>query len=348
MGRRVLVTGADTFWGGRVILALEGDPGIDVLLGLGTRAPGVQFERAEFVRADQAYSILSRIVRATQVDTVIHTSLLVDSTLASPRVIHETNVIGTMNLLAAVGASDSTVRQLVVKSSGLVYGSSARDPATFDESTPRSRPARTDVERSLIEVETLVRDFAEESSDTTVAVLRFANVLGSDIVTSISRNLSRPVCPCVFGFDPLVQFVEEDDVVRALEFATQRELAGTYNVAGAGRLPWSEVVAICGARLLPLSPLRPALAIAPLVRLGIFAFPPELEALLRYGRGMDTTRFVKAGFDYRFTSAGAVAAFAHRLRMRKSLGRTPASYTYEHDVEQFFRHSPAVVTPAEP
>ena len=40
MSSRVLVTGADTFWGGRMIQALENDPSIDVILGIGTQAPG--------------------------------------------------------------------------------------------------------------------------------------------------------------------------------------------------------------------------------------------------------------------------------------------------------------------
>ena len=35
VARRVLVTGADTFWGGRMIQALETDPGMDVILGIG-------------------------------------------------------------------------------------------------------------------------------------------------------------------------------------------------------------------------------------------------------------------------------------------------------------------------
>jgi UDP-glucose 4-epimerase len=343
MGRRVLVTGADTFWGGRMIQVLEADPGIEVLLGLGENTPGVTFQRAEFVRADQTYSILSRIVHATQVDTVLHTFMVVDSGQTSARTIHEVNVIGTMNLLAAVGAPGSPVRQLVVKSSGLVYGSTERDPATFLEDTPRGRSPRTSVERSLVEAESLVRDFADENPSTVVAILRFANVLGADIVTSISKNLSRPICPSVFGFDPLVQFVAEGDVVRALAFVTERRLAGTYNVAGAGRLPWSEVAAICGTRLLPLPPVHPSLVIAPLVRLGLFAFPPELESLLRYGRGMDTSRLEAAGFEYDCTSAGAVRSFARSRRLRRGAGRQPAGYVYEHDVEQFFRHSPSVV-----
>src|SRR5213082_2416137 len=107
MGRRVLITGLSTFWGGRLAQALERDPDIDVIVGLDTREPKVELERTEYVRADQSYSILARIVAATQVDTVVHTFLEMDSTRISGRQLHEINVIGTMNLLAAAGAPGS-------------------------------------------------------------------------------------------------------------------------------------------------------------------------------------------------------------------------------------------------
>ncbi len=295
------------------------------------------------MRADQAYSILQRIVTATQVDTIVHTFLVVDSTLVKPRALHEINVIGTMNLLAAAGAPGSPVRHVVMKSSTLVYGSSKEDPNTFTEDMTRSRPPRTRVERSLVEAEALVRDFAEDNPETAVSVLRFANVLGTDIVTTFSKNLSHKLCPAIFGYDPLLQFVEEDDVVRAIEYITRERIPGTFNAAGEGRLPWSEVISICGGRPLLLPPASPRLAIAPLIRLGTYEFPDEVDALLRYGRGVDCTRLEKAGFEFRYTSAGAVQSFIRALRLRRGAGRTPESYRYEHDVEQFFRHSRSVV-----
>ena len=323
-----------------MIQALESDPSMDVIVGMGTRAPSVPFERAEFVRADQTYSILNRIVKATQVDTILHTFMITNSTTVPRRALHEINVIGTMNLLAAAGAAGSSVKHIVVKSSTLVYGSSASDPNTFSEDTPRTSAVKNSVERALVEAEGLVRDFSEDNPATRVTVLRFANVLGSHLTTPISRNLSRPLCPSIFGFDPLLQFVEEDDVVRALLHVTRGGIPGLYNVAGDGRLPWSEVAHICGSRLIPLSPFSP-LKLRPLSRL--FDLPAELEDLLRYGRGVDTRRFAATGFVYNTSSAGAVRSFIRADRLRKQSGRVPLSYTYEHDVEQFFRHSPSVV-----
>src|SRR4029453_14137761 len=85
MGRRVLVTGLGTFWGGRVAQALEADPSVDVIVGLDTREPTVELDRTEFVRADESYSILARIVDAARIDTVLHTFLVADSSQMRPR-----------------------------------------------------------------------------------------------------------------------------------------------------------------------------------------------------------------------------------------------------------------------
>ncbi len=349
MGKRVLVTGIDTFWGGRMAHALEGSSEVDVVLGMGIREPTIALERTEFVRSDQTYSILARIVRATQVDTVVHTFLVTDSTRTTAKAVHEINVIGTMNLLAACGAAGSSVRHMVIKSSTLVYGASPYDPTWFREEDVRKEPPRTPVERSLIEVEDLIQDFAEDNPHTVVTVLRFANVLGPDIVTPLSSNLSRALVPSVAGFDPSVQFVEETDVVRCLEYFSAHEIPGLYNVAGKGRIPWSEVLAICGRRPLWLPPLGTRASANILSRLGLIIFPPEIEDLLHYGRGVDTSRLEASGFHTRYSTAGAVRSFIRALRLRQSLGGDDKPlYRYEADVETFFRHSPAVVRANEP
>ncbi len=100
------------------------------------------------------------------------------------------------------------------------------------------------------------------------------------------------------------------------------------------------MASICGTRLVPLSPFSP-LKLRPLARL--FDLPAELEDLLRYGRGVDTRRFAATGFTYNATSAGAARKFIRAVRLRRQSGRQPMSYTYEHDIEQFFRHSPSIV-----
>ncbi len=340
--RRVLVTGLGTFWGGRVAQALEADPGVEIIVGLDIHEPKVELERTEYVRVDANYSILSKIVAATKVDTIVHTFLVVDPTLMSGRAMHEINVIGTMNLFAAASAPDSTVRDVVVKSSTSVYGCSPEDPTFFSESTEPSRPLRRPVERSLAQVEGYVGDFAEDNPHVTVSLLRFANVIGDDISTPLTRALELPIVPSMFGFDPRIQFVHEDDVIEAILFALRNDLAGVYNVAGDGLLPWTEVASICGKRTIPLPPFINGDLLAPLRRLAI-DLPEEYLNLLRYGRGVDNRKLKETGFDYRYSSAEAVQQFVETKRLQRSVGGHAPMYRYERDVEQFFRHSPAVV-----
>ena len=343
MGKRVLITGLSSFWGGLVARALEQDPEVDVLIGLDTREPSVELERTEYVRTDENYSILSRIVQAARIDTIAHTFLIIDSTSERASRMHEINVIGTMNLFAAASAPGSTVRDVVVKSSAYVYGASREDPTWFREETPRTHPPANRMERSIEAVEGYVRDFAEDNPHVNVTLLRFSNVLGPDIVTPISKALELPMVPSLLGYDPRFQFVHEDDVIRAILYVLDQRLPGIYNVAGDGLLPWTEVAKICGKRTFPIVPYGHSLLTVPLRYLVGVELPAEVLALLRYGRGIDNRRLKQAGFEYQYTSAGAVQAFVEALRLRSTVGTTEPTYTYERDVEQFFRHSPAVV-----
>jgi len=342
VGRRILITGLATYWGGRLAQALEASPDVDVIIGLDTRRPTVALERTEYVRSDENYSILSRIVRATGIDTIAHTFLVVDSTQMSSRTMHEINVIGTMNLFAAASAAGSTVRTVAVKSSAHVYGSSPSDPYLFRETDRRTGGARTKVERSLLEVETYVRDFARDNPHVSLALLRCCNVIGPDLATPITKALALPLVPKMAGFDPRLQLIHEDDVVSAIMFALEHGLAGIFNVAADGMLPWSEVCAIAGKHGLPIPPVATALSTEVLRRLGLVDLPPELMEVLRYGRGLDNRRLKEAGFRYQYTTAGAVEAFMEAVRLRSTIGDREIGYQYQDDVEQFFRHSPAV------
>jgi UDP-glucose 4-epimerase len=342
---RALVTGLSTYWGGRVAQALEQRPDVDVVVGVDTRDPRTPLERTEFVRTDSSHSILARIVRATQVDTIVHTHLVVDSTRATSRNLHEINVIGTMNLLAAAGAPSSPVRKVVLKSSGLVYGANKADPYFFREYMPRTSPANTPVERSLLEVEGFVRDFADDNPHVDVSLLRFANVLGVDIDTPFTAALRRPVVPEILGFDPRLQFIHEDDVVDALMYSINNDIPGVYNVGADGNVPWSKVCAIVGKRRVALPFLLTNLAAEPARVLRLWDLPPEALQLLRFGRTIDNTRYKRAGFRYSYTTASTIEAFAQALRLAGTIGDSSPSYRYQREVEDFFRHSPAVVRP---
>jgi UDP-glucose 4-epimerase len=341
-GRRVLITGLSTYWGGRLAQALERDEGVDVIVGVSADDPTCELTRTEYVRVGNQHALLARIVQAAAIDTVIDTRLIVDSVAASPRAAHENNVIGTMNILAACGGPDSPVRKVVFKSSAHFYGCERDDPAYFTEAMRRPHPPSTPLEKDVVEAERGVSAFAERNGGVTVTVLRFANGLGPDIVTSHSALLSLPAVLSILGFDPRYQFIHEDDISGVLEHAARHDLPGVYNAAGDGVLVLSEIASLLGKPLAPiLPPWGTGLAAAALRRLGL-RIPPEMLQQLRFGRALDNRRLKAAGYAFRATSRETVQAFAEHLRTRGLRTAPGDGYQYEREVEEFLRWSPAV------
>jgi UDP-glucose 4-epimerase len=340
--RRVLVTGLSTYWGGRLAQALESHPEVEAIVGVDSSEPTQELERTEFVKVGNQHSLIARIVRAAELDTVVDTRLVVNSMQASPRAAHENNVVGTMNILSGCVGADSPVRKLVFKSSAHYYGCEQDDPAFFAEEMRRVHRPRRQIERDVVEAEESVAEFTRTRPDATATVLRCVNVLGPDVVTPHTRMFSLPMVPMVLGFDPRCQFVHEDDVVRALEHAVLGHTPGTYNVAADGVLALSEVIGLLGKRPLPVLPPWGTGAIAaPLRRLGL-GFPDELVNQLRFGRGLDNRKLKATGFRYVYTSREAVQKLGEHLRLHPVVRGNESAYRYEKEVEEFLRWSPHV------
>jgi UDP-glucose 4-epimerase len=337
-GRRVLLTGVSRFWGSELARRLESDPGVDQIVAVDTEGPARRLSRTDFVRADIRHSLVGKLVRGLRIDTVVHAGLIVDPQQASGRTVHETNVIGTMNLLAACSGPDSPVRRLVVKSSTAVYGSEPDDPSFWSEDMRRSSPARDGFTRDLDEVESYVREFEVRHPTIAVTTLRFGNVLGEVHDSPFARLFDLPVIPTVFGFDPRLQFLDEGDAVAALDHVARGDCRGTYNVAGAGVVVLSQAISMMGKINAPVIPfVGGSLAMRVLDRLGLVDFPIEFVRLLQYGRVVDTSRLHdELGFVPERTTIDTVLEHGRRRRVR-GLVDEATPYRYEHELEEFLR-----------
>src|SRR5215216_2490204 len=169
--KRILVTGLSTYWGGRLAQALEAFPEVEAVVGVDNEEPQVELERTEYVKVGAQHALLRRVVEAAEIDTVVDTRLVVDSSTTSPSKAHENNVIGTMNILAACSGAESPVRKVVFKSSTHFYGCEQDDPAFFDETMARPHPPKTPIERDIVEAEASVNEFAQQNRDVTVTIL---------------------------------------------------------------------------------------------------------------------------------------------------------------------------------
>ncbi len=315
MASVVLVTGVSRYLGGGYARALSDRPDVSRIIGVDVVPPPHSIGRADFVRADIRNPMIGKIIVQAQVDTVVHLNVIATPVSAGGRASQkEINVIGTMQLLAACQKAPSLDR-LIVKSSAAVYGSSSRDPAMFTEEMGPQSLARAGFGKDSVEVEGYVRGFSRRRPEVSVSMLRFANIIGPGIRTSLTDYFSLPVVPVPFGFDARLQFVHERDATAALMAATTApEAVGIVNVAGDGVITVAQAVALAGRTTVPV-PLQAAGLLGTVVkRSGLADFSADQMQFLAFGRGLDTTRMREVlHFHPAFTTKQAYLDFARNV-----------------------------------
>ena len=321
--RCVLITGVARPLGARVASAFADDPEIETVIGVDAEPPRADLGRTRFVRADIRNPLISKVIGAAGVDTVLHLNVIASPLGAGGRAaMKEINVIGTMQLLAACQKAE-TVRRLVVKSTATIYGSSSGDPALFTEDMePRGLP-RAGYSKDAFEVEGYVRGFCRRRPDVAVTVLRFTNIIGPGIESPLTRYLELPVVPTVLGFDPRLQLLHADDALAVLERAAGGEApVGTFNVAGDGVLLLSQAIRRAGKAPLPI----PSPAVAGLGGLArrtrMVDFSAEQLGYLAHGRVVDTARLTSVfGYRPRYTTLETFDEFTASRRGRFAIER---------------------------
>src|ERR1700674_4351248 len=208
---RVLITGVSNPLGAEVARRLA--PQVPYLFGCDVKDPISALEEMDFVHADARQVAIGKLIRRLKVDTVVHLAVMVDSP-RDERSIHETDVIGTMNVLAGCSAPSGRVRRLIVKPSQAISGAGPGAPSFFsEEMTSVERPVSS-VTRDLLDMEQLVSEFAVRNESCQVSVLRLGFRVSED--TTLARYLSLPIVPTFAGFDPRLQLLHEDDAAAAI------------------------------------------------------------------------------------------------------------------------------------
>jgi len=163
-----------------------------------------------------------------------------------------------------------------------VYGAHPENPYRIDEGAELLASRSYPEIRDLVEVDSLVTRFLWQHPEVVTCVLRPVNVLGPRSQSFASRYLRQDRVPTVLGFDPMMQFIHELDVARAVQVATESGVRGVFNVVGPGEVPVGVAIEESGGRALPVPEFILRSRFGALFRGSRAAYPPGLLDFLKY------------------------------------------------------------------
>lgn len=226
------------------------------------------------------------IFRSNRIAAIVHLGVMHDPR-ASAAEHHSWNVAGFQKLLEWV--TQYRIPKLVVLSSANVYGPRPDNPQFLTEEAPLLGGASFSEIRDLIEVDMLAQSFFWKHPETETVILRPVHILGT-VRNAPSNYLRLKVVPTLLGFDPMVQVMHEEDVVRAILLALRPGVRGIFNLAGPEPAPLSHLIRLLGRPSLPVPHPIAASTLRRMWRYRVSSFPaPELDHI-RYVCMVDDSR----------------------------------------------------------
>ncbi|MGM0577524.1 MAG: NAD-dependent epimerase/dehydratase family protein [Myxococcota bacterium] len=266
--RRILVAGATTPIGERLVHRLLRDDGVDHILAVGAPRVGealpfpesdlLTYRQVDLTRQRDLRGLLFGLARTLEVDTIVDFSMH-RSTRETGRRAHALNVEATRQMLH-LAERHPTLRHFVFRSHGEVYRVAPDKPTIVDEEHPLDlSPHAPQWIRDRVEADLQVCARIGLSS-LRITVLRCAEVFAAETGSQLWDYLQSRVCLRPLGYDPMINLLSLEDAARAVHLALQRDARGIYNIPGADTLPLSRAIARWGCRDVPV----PGLLVAPL------------------------------------------------------------------------------------
>ncbi|WIX75558.1 NAD-dependent epimerase/dehydratase family protein [Amycolatopsis carbonis] len=318
--QRIVVTGATGNIGTSVVDALDADPTVGTIVGLGRRRAGPGATKAEFVQADVARDDLVPILR--QADAVVHLAWLFQPT-RRPEVTWRANVLGSLRVFDAV--AEAGVPKLVYSSSVGAYSPAAHDRPVAEDWPTHGWPGAA-YPREKAYVERCLDNFEQRHPDVRVVRVRpgfvFQRAAASEqrrlfggpfVPGSLMRPSLVPVLPGIPGLR--MQVVHSIDLADAIRRCVLRPVSGSFNVATEPVVDMPFLAEQLGARLVPVPAGLVKHALGAAWRLHLVPATPGLFEAVLHLPVMDTGR-ARSELDWqpRYTAAETVAEFLAGLR----------------------------------
>jgi UDP-glucose 4-epimerase len=283
---KILITGIAGATGRIVALKLLSDG--HEIVGIDRRSWPEAPEAIEMHRVDIRSRPAEDVFRVTQPDAVVHMAT-VTHLVARSEDRYRINLGGTRAVFEH--SHRYGVKHVVFVGRHTYYGAGADAPLYHTEEEPPMAVSSFPELADLVAADLYAGTALWRMPDMTTTVLRMVYTLGPTGHGTLASFLRGSHVPRVLGFDPLFQFMHEDDVALAIALALRTRLRGVYNVAGPKPVPLSALVAATGRTSVPIpEQLFPVL----LGRFGLPRLPPGAVHHIKFPVVIDDKSFRNA------------------------------------------------------
>jgi UDP-glucose 4-epimerase len=239
----------------------------------------------EFHEVDVRKRAAEDVFRKTRPQVVVHMAT-VTSLAVSGEERYQINLGGTRAVFEHSRAYG--VEHCIFVGRHTFYGAGDESPLFHTEDEPPLALNRFPELADLVAADLYAGSALWRFPELVTSVLRACYTLGPSGHGTLASFLRGRRVPMVVGFDPLFQFMHEDDLVSAIVLALEKRPRGVFNVAGPQPLPLSRVIVGVGRTPVPL----PEFAVkAALGRFGFPKMPPGALGHVKYPVVVDARAF---------------------------------------------------------
>lgn len=256
----VLVTGATTPTGERLVRSLIADTRVSHVLAVGhepedralpfSHGKRLTYLPVDLTRPRQVHDLLFGPAKELGVEVVVHLAQHRNAHDKGTRV-YRRNVEALRSILDLSDRHPS-IRRLVLRSYAVVYKVSLDLPVLVTEDHPLDLTGRApQYVRDRVEAD-LTACARMGLADCEIVVLRTAEALAPGTGSQLFDYLDAPVALRPAGFDPMVNVATIADLVHAIELATHGSGEGVFNIPGYDTLPLTECMRKWGTSSVPM------------------------------------------------------------------------------------------------
>jgi UDP-glucose 4-epimerase len=317
----IMITGASGYIGQRLARELSRNVAVKKIFGIDIQPPRENISKFIFIRRDVREPV-NDLLKEHRIDVVIHTAFILPP-IHNTKLMEDININGTRNILSA--SLEAGVSQFIYTSSTTAYGFHPENICPLIEESPLRGNDDLIYCKTKREIESFIKnqDLSVRYPDTAVTILRACFVVGPGFNNPLARYLQKRVVFLPRNTKPL-QYVHEDDLIRAICLLMEKKAAGIYNVAADGLMSFEEMVSILGNRTIyiPFFVMYYLNQIAWSLRITFLSeFPSPNMNMLRYPWWAENKKLkTELGFNYQYTTEEAFRDFAAHVQKLKKQG----------------------------